>query len=518
MRRGLYYCLVNPQTTDPNISPPQREENNLSLKFSEIITRFVINIYDIRRYYLVNGWNTAQDDIDYFITHQRLILRSAEIDLKLGRDGAQEEIDLATDALNRLVKARAETEDEILDTLSQGVIIEMDEKSYVCDPRIFPSYGSAFSRGLAVRGIELLGRSTIIQAVSAFEMLIADLLHLYYRNYPGSLNSKEVTLTLEDIKEFGNIDDYLSHVIDEEVDSFMMQSMTKWVAFFERLKVDFKDCAIDWKRFQEYWYRRNIIVHNNAVVNKRYLNGLKELGQDTNLQEGDKLYLPLDYIKLMTEDILAFGESLTFKLWHKFSRTDENKVSTIHDLIYDSMMRDLWNVSLKLCEELDSLSNDPADRLVSQVNRWLSLKRQGRFDTIKSDLDKFSHHTHHPRFSAAVYALSENKDEFFKILPKADLTFGELVDWPILSEIRSDDRFREAVLNSINDEVREYIVERENNNTRKSPSSKEKLETLTVKELKRLAEEIGVDVTSSMRKSDIIELLIKEAQADRVSA
>ena len=66
----------------------------------------------------------------------------------------------------------------------------------------------------------------------------------------------------------------------------MMQSVEYWAKFFQKIGIDYEKTPENWANFREYFYRRNIIVHNDGIVNKRYLKNIKNLKIKVEQKDG----------------------------------------------------------------------------------------------------------------------------------------------------------------------------------------------------------------------------------------
>ena len=84
-----------------------------------------------------------------------------------------------------------------------------------------------------------------------------------------------------------------------------------------------------------------------------------------------------------------------------------------------------------------------SDTLIVRINRWLSIKRQGRWSGIEVEVAGFDHGVLNLRFVAAIHALAERNDLFFSVLPEAGFSEDELKSWPIFDEMREDPRFKD---------------------------------------------------------------------------
>lgn len=403
----------------------------VSEKIEDALISFVRGIHSVESYIKATERTVLLKDMDDLIEYYRKRLHSVELEAESGDEKAVQYVENIkgrlknlNDRRRRVAKGATSSSSDEKEVYEKHIII--NNRVFLCDPNILPSSNSSFSFS-QFKSFELLYRSSVIQIISAYEMLISNIMHAYYREYPGSLNKKEVTVTLDEIKKYDTLEEYLQYIIDEEVESFMMQSLEKWSAFFSGMKIDFKSMALNWADFTEHFYRRNIIVHNDGIVNKRYLKNLELVGLKSEYKEGDKVSVGYKYTSRMIEDVLIAGISFALHVWQKFEKTSVDRVALIHDLTYSSLMRKHWRLSEKLSNLLDFFTDDPEEQLVGNMNRVLSIKRQGRTDEAKRMLSRFSHSTHHPKYSAVAYSLLDEKDKFFSVLPKTDLELASLI-------------------------------------------------------------------------------------------
>jgi hypothetical protein len=87
-------------------------------------------------------------------------------------------------------------------------------------------------------------------------------------------------------------------------------------------------------------------------------------------------------------------------------------------------------------------------RLNAVVNRWLAIKRQGRWQEIRQEVEGFDTKACNPRYAIAVHSLCDRTDAFFSTLPAAvsgGVTLDEIEFWPALEEMRVAPEFHAKV-------------------------------------------------------------------------
>ncbi|WP_407484588.1 hypothetical protein [Elizabethkingia miricola] len=143
---------------------------------------------------------------------------------------------------------------------------------------------------------------TIVYGIAHFEVFLADIVKLLYTFCPKALSSKDKMLKYEQILQYESMEELITRLIDEEVNAFSFKSIKERVLFLEKkfgLKFEFDkqngirnnwNC-IEMKDLIEIHSTRNLIVHNNSIVNKFYTND----NPQTELKEGSKRIIDHNY-------------------------------------------------------------------------------------------------------------------------------------------------------------------------------------------------------------------------------
>jgi hypothetical protein len=79
----------------------------------------------------------------------------------------------------------------------------------------------------------LLYSSTLISMMSAVELFLSRLIHLYFQNFPDAIGGKDKIFSLEDLKGFDSIQDASAHIVETRVESVLRGSFEDWVIFFK---------------------------------------------------------------------------------------------------------------------------------------------------------------------------------------------------------------------------------------------------------------------------------------------
>jgi len=303
----------------------------------------------------------------------------------------------------------------------------------------------------------LLNASILISLVGYFELLVADLVHTFYRTFPEAAANDDKVLSVNQLKSFDSIDEAIDYVVSRRVDDLLRGTLEEWHKFFEsRLKIDLRKVVPEWARFSEIIQRRHLIVHAGGEVNRRYLANVdwERLGDpDGPPALGTQLSVDEAYLNCALDIFEVAGVLLCQSVWKKLAPEETDTrlgmLGGLGDVVYRSLLGGRWYIAERLCGwGLQDKRASEHTRLVFKFNRWLAIKRQGRWEEIASEVECLDCSAIQPKFLLSRASLMERADEFFEILPaalNAGVSLEDLQAWPILDEMREDPRFQDAI-------------------------------------------------------------------------
>jgi hypothetical protein len=140
------------------------------------------------------------------------------------------------------------------------------------------------------------------------------------------------------------------------------------------------------------------------------------------------------------------------ELWKQLDSSSEERAEVLMNIGFDSLMKERYPV----CEGISYfMINDKKvpeiNRLIGQVNYWLTLKCNNRFEEIKGEIEQTDYSAKDPIFRLAKYCLLDDYKTIFKIMPEMlinkDLKHSQLETWPLFKNVRAQQEyidFREA--------------------------------------------------------------------------
>ncbi len=300
---------------------------------------------------------------------------------------------------------------------------------------------------------ELLNRGILMCLVSYFEVLISDLVHLYYGLVPDATSTNDKVLSVNELREFSSIDDAFQFVVARRVDDLLRGPLSDWHDFFKtRMKIDLNGLVPNVAEWNEFFQRRHIMVHAGGRVTKRYLTNVdwdELVVRITRPEIGEQLGIDDSYLERAISSFEIAGLLLCQECWKKYAIQEHDirmsGIDGLTDAVYQRLLSGNWYVAEHLAD-WGSKDSDAAERsiLICLFNKWLCIKRQGRWAEVADEVEAFDTSAKQSMFSLVKASLLEKADEFFKLLPLSigtDINIDEVKEWPILEEMRTDPRF-----------------------------------------------------------------------------
>lgn len=324
--------------------------------------------------------------------------------------------------------------------------------------RIIPTLIPALQdlRRLTPPQIELLYRSSFVMLACYFDFLLSDLIHCFYQTFPPeSLSGKDRSITLNELLLCSDLSEAIGHIVKKEIDGILYDTLENQKRYFEKhLNIEPKEHIVEWSRINEAIERRNIVVHNNSKINRRYLKNV-DLSvapeKKKDLKEGRGIVIGPDYFATAFDEILIAGVVLIQGSWRKWKKDNlDDADSALIEDIYDALLKEKWTVAERLglfAKECKPCNE--RNRLYLHVNYLQSLKWQNKKDELEKELKEFDVSGLSPRYQLAVSALKSDKDGFHKNLEAAirvdKMEKKDFIEWPLFRELREDPAYEETI-------------------------------------------------------------------------
>lgn len=342
-----------------------------------------------------------------------------------------------------------EIRDEIVQSLKEnikyfGEIVEVSEDGKTGTYRNLPKTlkQSYIKLEALQKQNEIIYSGSLMLLVTYFENTIAKILKADLQKYPKrmSLDTKTVSYKMLEMSE--SIDDVRNLLIENEVMSMMYKSVSDWIDYFKKsIKLKLKYVTEELPELTEIIARRNVIVHNDSIVNNIYLNIVDEEYR-SGIKKGDILNVDKQYILNAIELIESIVLSIIIEMWICDGVKDEKEMDKILAIIFDEyLIFEKWEnarILYEVCLENSKLKF--SDELLCKINKWQCYKWLGKFNEIKKEVEGLDISACQPRYKLGVLALLDKYDEFFSYFDEqSDLSVNELKDWPLFREVRKNE-------------------------------------------------------------------------------
>lgn len=290
---------------------------------------------------------------------------------------------------------------------------------------------------------DILNESTLMMILVKYEEAIAGIYRFLVMKFPDLyLNKKSISYS-EFLSSGTDIEDIKKHFVDKEVEEFMRSALKDWYnTFSTKHKMNFSAIDNELVDFKEMYYRRNIFVHNQGVVNEVYVKNV----ENTKYKIGESLKVDKNYIEKSFRKalIVLYG---TFWELIKISKLEhDNFVEFIFDQGYNYMVKEKWDIS-KFVFKLLMQDNQQAEsnRLCNKINYWISIKNSEGIDEIKNEIEKLDVSAMKGQFIVAKYALLDDFENVSVILDKIidnELPANYIEEWPLFIQYRTSEEYK----------------------------------------------------------------------------
>lgn len=368
---------------------------------------------------------------------------------------------LEEDKREKLVKAKEEYDDKIYEIFKEKIEVELDgEATNLKD-------GGVISAGLKIThrgGIDIktyfdnarkseehiheLYKNSLLSLLSSVEWFFSQILHSFYAENSESSGISKKTLTFSEIRELGSIEDAEKYLIDVKIEEILRSSFEDWTNLLKgelKLNMGYLDSVKE--NLIEVYQRRNLYVHNGGEINSIYLSKVDQslIG---DLKRGDRITLNKEYLDDAIRKLHLTFILIASELWKKLAPDDKDRGEILIDISFENLIESRWDIAEGISYFImKDAKMETVDKAVAQVNYWLCKKRLGNFDEVKKEVDTADFSDRKNIFQLALFALREEVDEFFQLLPDTldsrQLNTERLESFPIFQEMRETDKYKE---------------------------------------------------------------------------
>lgn len=299
--------------------------------------------------------------------------------------------------------------------------------------------------------IEANRKNQVKNIISIFETLMSNLLAQIYRNEYNHEKLNDEKISYKDIAHLTSVNDIHEFVIEQKVISLLYENISKWLAEFVNnfTKTTNKKIKREYSEFidivNEIYERRNIITHNNGVINHLYMKRVNENMIEDSFCIGKEIEITENYIQESINNTLNLGIILFLHACEKLGYHKKLPfINNITSIGLELLNSGYYNCGLTLFNEIDRILKDNSELLdINKYNIFISkllLNNQSVKNEIKAFFDNKQDLSKQDIMAKAIF-LNENDylckiDNFIK-----GFTYYKIVnifEWPIFKLLEND--------------------------------------------------------------------------------
>jgi|GEM_PF-3535205 len=291
---------------------------------------------------------------------------------------------------------------------------------------------------------QLLHGSLLTMVVGTLETAIAQVVSQHYQLHPDALPREEKEFSLAELAEFEDLLDAKELAVSRRVESLIRGGLDVWDKTFQQLlKIDASDLADDRKLLHEIIQRRHLVVHNAARVSRQYKSRVPDCSQAI----GETLEISRDYLEAAVDAVAIFGTPLIFVSWAKWKPDRKSEVgSSALDIVLPQLEAGRNLPARCISATAEQIAESDHQRLALRVNGWQARKRLEGVESIRSEVEGWDTTALAPQFSVAQFALLDDFDQLFRLLPhvvdQGHLSPDDVRQWPLFKEAREQEAWK----------------------------------------------------------------------------
>lgn len=303
--------------------------------------------------------------------------------------------------------------------------------------------------GPAARG-KILRRGALITMFSFYELLIADLIKTYYAIYPSALpQPEEQKISLADLRSINpnSLEEIENYFIVREADHVLRDNSRKQLQYFKnKLKVQIDLSSYLRDAFWELSQRRNLIVHNDGIVDELYLSSVdKKYIRSLELEKGMRLNVTPEYILHTYDTLLELGCTMAQICWRRWIKSDADKADrSLSETIFTLLEKGRYGPVKNLAKfAIESKISQPYDLIVA-INKAIAERETQDSKGLEKSVRKIAGFPSSMERDIALSLLEGDHERAFELLQVAK-DDGKIqhfsFHWPLFIPVQNDPRF-----------------------------------------------------------------------------
>lgn len=295
---------------------------------------------------------------------------------------------------------------------------------------------------------KLLRWGALINLVSFFEILEWKLICAFYLLVCQALPSEEMTIKVAELRGLESLDEVNKYIIHKEADSVIREGLLNQLKYFkDRLIIDKMKLMKDSRdELVEIVQRRNLLVHNQGIVNQIYLTHVsKQYLQDKRIKKDCILHVSAKYLDRALDTVHLFGFVLSQLCWRKWVKDKHEAADKVFaEFSFDTLTQGRFDLTKRTAHCAAAMGISKQWHRIITINQAIAFRELGEIDKIRGLLKKYEWTPMPIDIEIGLSTLREDYERTYLLLEQAAYS-GDLKkiskDWPLFKPIRQEVRF-----------------------------------------------------------------------------
>lgn len=300
-------------------------------------------------------------------------------------------------------------------------------------------------------GVEQLNPALLLSLVARYDSFVKDLLKRLLIENPSRYEGSDKKISIAEMLSLSSFEEMLDKIIEDELSDLLRGSHDEHSSYIKKtFNVDVSDSFPGWLSYLEIFERRNVLAHNNRIVDKHYIRNIKrQTKRDPEFALGDELNVDSDYLVEAVELCTEAGVRLLFSVWRNHSKgNDEPVYHFVNEFCFNLIKNKRFGVAIRILTYIldqSSPKNPEKHRRMMAVNLANAYKIKGNKSASEAALNRFQWDSSSDEFKICVAAVRDDVDSVVPLMErvKSEDEIGKsgFRTWPVFSKIRRDPAF-----------------------------------------------------------------------------
>lgn len=289
----------------------------------------------------------------------------------------------------------------------------------------------------------------LVSLTSSYELLVSSLLNQIAEIHPEAFVNADRTISISEILSYKDHQELRSAIIGKEIDSVMRESCEVQIEqLCKKMKHDHPKKDFEkWSEFLELFYRRNLVVHTNGVVNSTYLKAaeINNFADRDKIVTNAKLNVGMRYLGAAAIILTEFGLKLSHVIWRKLLKDQSDEADGIlAELCFDFIVRGHYELAIGLLKFGVNLRGiTDLRRRMMIINLANALKLSGKEEDSSKILMAEDWSASNAQFEICLAAVRGDIDTVATLMKdkRSGLAPEDYEQWPVFFHVREDHKF-----------------------------------------------------------------------------